>query len=92
MRIERLRFLAFIVAILMAYIFFTIIQHLFKPFEYANFPIDETLIPIDGDVGPGVSSVLWSKRQLDLIALATLVFVTAACCTTMLRPEKGEQD
>jgi hypothetical protein len=92
MRIGRLRILASIVVILLAYVFFTMIQQGFTPFEYARFPVNASLIPIDGGVGAGVSTTLWSERQLDLILLAVLLFATATCCTTMLNLEKGEHD
>ena len=90
MRIERLRVLASVVVVLLAYVVFTMLQHVFTPFEYARFPINATLIPLEGDVGAGVSATLWSDRPLDLIVLAILLFTTATCCATILRPEARE--
>ena len=87
MRIQRLRVLASVLIVLLAYVFVTMLQHVFTPFEYARYPVNATLIPLDGDVGIGVSATLWSDRQLDLIVVAILLFTTATCCATILRPE-----
>jgi len=90
MSIGRLRILASVVAVLLAYVFFTMIQHPFTPFEYARFPVNASMISIEGDIGASVSATLWSERQLDLIVLAILLFTTATCCTIILRPETSE--
>lgn len=91
MRIERLRLLGTIVAAVMGFLFLLILQEAFQPFEHARYPIEETMIPVDGEVGRAASGVLWAQRPLDMIVLAFLLFVTAACCSVMLRAEAGEE-
>ncbi|MEM2942487.1 MAG: hypothetical protein QXT81_03600 [Candidatus Bathyarchaeia archaeon] len=43
---------------------------------------------ISPEIDMSTSRYLWSDRTLDVIIQAILVFGTAACCITMLRPEK----
>jgi len=49
------------------------------------------LVPIEENVGQEVSATLWGQRQLDLIALAFILFATATCCRAMLRVEEREK-
>jgi len=90
MRVGWLRILGSVVAIMMVCLLFTTVQQVFTPFEYACFPVDETMTSVEGEVGLEVSLTLWSKRQLDLIVLAFLLFATATSCAAILRIEKGE--
>lgn len=91
MRVELLRIFGTFVAALTLFLFLMMAQQGFVPFEYAKFSINETMVPVNGEVGKAVSYTLWSQRQLDLIILAFLLFVSAACCATILRMEKGDQ-
>ena len=90
MRIDLLRILGTLVAVLTLFLFLMMTQQDFVPFEYARFPVNETMVPVN-KVGDAVSYTLWSQRQLDLIILAFLLFISAACCATILRMEKGGQ-
>jgi len=91
MRVESVRIFGTLVAILTLFLFLMITQQDFVPFEYAMFSVNETLVPFDGEVGEAVSYTLWGQRRLDMIILAFLLFVSAACCATVLRIEKGDQ-
>ncbi len=90
MRIDRLRVLAVALIVLLATVVVTLLRRGFTPFEYAQFPVNATLIPIDSDVGRHVSATLWSDRALDLLVVALLLFTTATGCATLLRPERGD--
>ena len=83
-RISGLIFIVFI-------IFLTVITTLqdFTPFEYAVSSFEETLVPAN-QVTEAVSFTMWNQRQLDLIALSFLLFISATCCVAILRIEKGE--
>ena len=89
MRVDLLRILGTFIAALTLFLFLMMTQQGFVPFEYAKFPINETMVPVN-EVGDAVSYTLWGQRQLDLIILAFLLFVSAACCATVLRM-KGDQ-
>lgn len=89
MRVDRLRVLASALVLLLTTVVVTQLQRGFTPFEYARFPVNATLVPLDSDIGPHVSATLWSDRALDIIVLAILLFTTATCCATLLRPERG---
>ena len=71
---------------------FHLVQLRFLLFDYVEFPISTTMISIREDVGQEVSSTLWTQRQLDVIALAFLLFATATCCRAMLRGKGGGRD
>lgn len=91
MRVDLLRILGTLVAMLTLFLFLLMTQQDFVPFEYAKFSINETVVPVNGEVGKAVSNTLWGQRQLDLIILAFLLFVSAACCATILRMERGDR-
>ena len=91
MRVESVRIFGTLVAVLTLFLFFMMTQQDFVPFEYAKFSINETMVPVNEELGEAVSYTLWSQRQLDMITLAFLLFVSAACCAIVLRMEKGDQ-
>lgn len=91
MRVVWSRIYASIIMIVVVCLLFVMIQLDFPCFEYAQSPVHETLVPVEGEIGREVSSALWAQRQLDLIALAFLLFVTAAGCSTTLRIGREEQ-
>lgn len=91
MRVGLLRIFGTLVAALTLFLFLMITQQGFVPFEYTKFSINETMVPINGEVGKAVSYTLWGQRQLDMIILVFLLFVSAACCATVLRMERGDQ-
>jgi hypothetical protein len=79
---------------MLAYLFLSSIQQGFTPFDYAAFPIEESLASTERGISQGVSYALWSQRSLDLIVLALLLFVASACCASVLdsqRTGKGEK-
>jgi hypothetical protein len=90
MRVELLRILGTLVAVFALFLFLMTTQQGFVPFEYTKFSINETMVPVN-EVGEAVSYTLWGQRRLDMITLAFLLFVSAACCATVLRMEKGDQ-
>jgi hypothetical protein len=91
MKVELLRIFGTLVAALALFLFLTATQQSFVPFEYAKYPINETLTPVNQEIGHAVSYTLWSERQLDMIILALLLFVSATCCATVLRTEESDQ-
>lgn len=54
--------------------------------SFARFSSDFAKTAPDVDIL--TSKYLWSNRTLDVIIQAILVFGAAACCITMLRPER----
>jgi len=71
---------------LMAYLFLSVvIQYGIVPFEYAAYPIEDSLVSADNKISKQVSYALWRQRYMDMIVLALLLFVTAACCALILR-------
>ena len=91
MRFDRLRIFASIVAATLLFLFLSVVHQGFTVFEYTPSGVEKTLIPVSGEVGHEVSQVLWGHRQLDLIVLAFLLFITGACCSSILRVERGEE-
>lgn len=89
MKVGWLRIFGLTVMIALVFVFFTLVQLRFPLFEYVQFPISTTMISIKEDVGQEVSSTLWMQRQLDVIALAFVLFATATCCRAMLRGKGG---
>lgn len=88
MRVDRLRILGSVVASTVLFLLLSLAHQGFTVFEYGGM---ETLVPVYGEVGREVSQVLWNQRQLDLIALAFLLFITGVCCSSVLRAERGEE-
>lgn len=68
-------------------IFFIILPPSFTPFEYVA--PEKPLLPLAEDGNAALSRVLWIDRQLDVMVLALLLFVTGVCCATLLRAERG---
>jgi hypothetical protein len=62
----------------------------FELTSFARFSSDFAKTAPEVDIS--TAKYLWSNRTLDVIIQAILVFGAAACCITMLRPEKkGKQ-
>jgi len=73
-----------------ATLFFILLSHDnqgFSVFECAPSERERTLIPVDADVGYGVSYVLWRNRQLDVLVLALVLVTTGSSCSCILRHE-----
>jgi hypothetical protein len=51
---------------------------------------EKPLLPITEDGNAALSRVLWIDRQLDVMILALLLFVTGIGCATLLRSNQGE--
>ncbi len=88
MRIRWLSFFGIIAIIASIVLLFVLVQPQFPQQGFLRFPTNMTLTPIQEAIGQEVSAVLWSQRQLDLIALAFVLFATATCCRAMLREEE----
>jgi hypothetical protein len=71
-----------------AYLYLLTTQGL-NSFEYATVSIPDSLVPIEGEISRPVSSTLWNARYLDVIVLSLLLFVTSACCASLLHSEKA---
>jgi len=71
-----------------AYIFISAIKRGLKPFEYAIYPIEDSLAWNETEIAQSVSRYLWSYRAMDVIILAFLLVVTAACCISILSSEE----
>ncbi|MFQ6095167.1 MAG: hypothetical protein ACE5NN_03380 [Candidatus Bathyarchaeia archaeon] len=84
-----LRIVGTLMIAVMAYLFLSVaIQRAIVPFEYATYPVDDSLVSTDGEVGSEVSYALWEQRHMDTTVLAFLLFVTAACCASILGEER----
>ncbi len=90
MRIGLLRIIGSGAVVIVAFLLFVTLQQGFAPFEFCQFHIEETSIPIEGDIGREVGRVLWGERQLDMVAIGFLLFVTATGCTCILRSERED--
>ena len=89
MRDVSLRLSGILLIILAAYLFLSA-SLIFTPFKYAIFPLDDSLVSPD-DIDKGVSYALWDQRSIDVILLALLLFITSACCASILGfKEEGE--
>ena len=71
-----------------AYIFISAIEHGLKPFEYAVYPIENSLAWNETEIARSVSRYLWNYRSMDIIALAFLLVVATACCVSILSSEE----
>jgi len=71
-----------------AYIFISAIEHGLKPFEYAVYPVENSLAWNETEIAQSVSQYLWSYRSMDIIALAFLLVIAAACCVLILSSEE----
>ena len=91
MRVDRLRIFGSIAATVLLFLFLSLVHQDFTVFEHAPSGVGKTF-PVSGEVGLEVSRVLWGHRQLDLIVLAFLLFITGACCSSILRAERGEEN
>lgn len=60
----------------------------FTPFAYVA--PDKPLRPLTEDGNAALSRVLWIDRQLDVMVLALLLFVTGIGCATLLHPNPGD--
>ena len=89
MRVDRLRFFGSIVAAVLLFLLLSLVHQGFTVFKYAPSGMEKALIPVGEEVGREVSQVLWEHRQLDLIALAFMLFITGACCSSLLRAQRG---
>jgi hypothetical protein len=72
--------------ILLGVLFHISLRAPLKQDPFSRFSSDFSEISPEVDIS--TSKCLWSYRTLDVIVQAILVFGTAACCITMLRPEK----
>ena len=80
-----LRITGILMVTIIAYLFLSVaIQHAIVPFEYATYPVDDSLVSTDGEVGSELSYALWEQRHMDTTILAFLLFVTAVCCASIL--------
>lgn len=91
MKIGRLSVFGLATAITLTFIFFTLIQQQFPQQGFLHYPANMTLISVQEALGQEVSATLWAQRQLDLIAMAFVLFATATCCRAMLK-EGREKD
>ncbi len=77
-------------AVVLALLLLPILEHGFAQFEPDSSKIGGMLVALEGEIDYEVSRVLWGYRQLDLLAVAFLLFVTAVGCTSILWRE-GEE-
>jgi NADH:ubiquinone oxidoreductase subunit 6 (subunit J) len=66
---------------------FLILPPVFTPFDYVA---PEKPLSLTEDGNAALSRVLWIDRQLDVMVLALLLFVTSIGCATLLRSTRGE--
>ena len=83
-----LRISGFILIATVVCLFLLIIQQGFTPFEYADYPIENSLTQTEEEIARGTSYAVWTERSLDTIVLAFLLVIASVCCTTILDTEK----
>ena len=88
MREVFLRLGGILIAAVAAVIFISAIERGLKPFEYAVYPIVDSLAWNETEIARSVSRYLWGYRSIDVIVLAFLLVVTAACCISILSSEE----
>jgi hypothetical protein len=86
-----LRLSGTLLVVLLAYLFLSVVEPSLKPFEYAVFPIEDSLASTEKGIAYGVSYALWDQRSLDLVILALLLFAASACCASVLNPHKDKK-
>jgi len=91
LRMDPSRFLGFTIIVIVSFLLLVLLQQEFTPFGYCQFNIEDMLVSVDGDIGFETGRVLWGNRQLDVIALGFLLFVTAAGCISVLRSRREDQ-
>jgi choline-glycine betaine transporter len=74
----------FILVAAIACLFLQSILQGFKPFEYADFPIEGSLARTEKEIYQATSQAVWDKRSLDTIILAFLLVTASVCCATIL--------
>jgi choline-glycine betaine transporter len=79
-----LRISGLILVAVVACLFLLTIQQSFIPFEYADFPIDDSLAQTEEEISRATSQAVWDKRSLDTIILAFLLVIASVCCATIL--------
>jgi len=88
MRETLLRLGGLLAVVVAAYILILAIQPGLKPFEYAVYPVENSLAWNETEIAQSVSWYLWSYRSIDIIALAFLLVVATACCVSILSSEE----
>ena len=79
-----LRLSGILVMAVAAYLFISAISQGLKPFEYAVYPVEDSLARNETEIARGVSRYLWNYRSIDVIALAFLLVIATACCVLFL--------
>jgi hypothetical protein len=77
-----------VVISLLLLLLFIIISPTFPHFDYVV--PEKQLLPITEDGNAALSRVLWINRQLDIMVLALLLFITGIGCATLLHSTQGE--
>ena len=88
MRSFRTHMLGSVVIGLLLLLLFLILPPSFTPFDYVT--PEKPLLSLTEDGNAALSRVLWIDRQLDVMVLALLLFVTGIGCATLLRSTRGE--
>ena len=81
------RVLGSVIVGLVVLILFIILPLSFTTFEYVT--PEKQLLPLTEDGNAALSRVLWIDRQLDVMVLALLLFITGICSAALLRPDRG---
>jgi hypothetical protein len=87
MKFFLLRMLGSVIVGLLVLMLLIILPPSFTTFEYIT--PEKQLLPLTEDGNAALSRVLWIDRQLDVMALALLLFVTGICSATLLRTDQG---
>jgi hypothetical protein len=74
--------------VLLLLLLFIMLSPTFTPFDYVA--PEKPLLTLTEDSNAALSRVLWIDRQLDIMVLALLLFVTGIGCATLLRSTQGE--
>ena len=86
--IDPTRILGIVSSILVAILMLYMVQSYdFRVFEFVEYNV-EYVKASAGTVGSEVTQFLWTRRTIDLILQAVLLFTTIVCCIAMLRAEE----
>ncbi len=86
-----LRLSGTLLIVMLAYLFLSVVQPSSESFEYAVFPIEDSLASTEKGIAHGLSYALWDQRSIDLVMLAFLLFAASACCASVLDPHRDKK-
>jgi hypothetical protein len=90
MRSFLLRFFSFFLVSIAVFFILNSVLHDFTIFEYTKFNIEEYMVSNENVIASTISFTMWEQRYFDTVVLALLLFVSSACCATILTQSRGK--